>query len=92
MCTFVVISEKLTAHIIQLPYKGEDISMYILLPPFVDPNGVNLLLDKLNVEVLSELVEPNYMSDRPVELAIPKFVVEQEIRDLKSVSSDFFIT
>lgn len=32
---FTVVSEDLGAHVLELPYKGENISMFIFLPPFV---------------------------------------------------------
>jgi serine protease inhibitor len=77
-----LISEKMGAHVIELPYKGDDISMYILLPSFYDPNGVKYLLEKMTADMISELVDPNFMVERPVELAIPKFTVEQTLSDL----------
>lgn len=77
-----LISEKLGAHVIELPYKGEDISMFILLPPFYDPNGIKYLLEKMNADMISELVDPTFMSERPVELAVPKFTVEQTLHNL----------
>lgn len=83
---FTVISEKLGAHVIELPYKGDDISMYILLPSFYDPNGVKYLLEKMTADMISELADPNFMVERPVELAIPKFTVEETLSDLVPVS------
>ncbi|XP_076176975.1 serine protease inhibitor 88Ea isoform X2 [Ptiloglossa arizonensis] len=36
-----LISELLGAHILELPYKGEQISMFVLLPPFATARSVN---------------------------------------------------
>lgn len=77
-----LISEKLGIHAVQLPYKGEDISMFILLPPFVEQNSIEFLLRKLTPEMISEIVEPNYMVERPVELGVPKFTVEHKLDGL----------
>lgn len=68
-----------------IPYKGEDISMYIILPSFYKPDGIRNLLEKLTTDTISELVQPVIV--RPVELAIPKFTVEHTLDDLVSVSN-----
>lgn len=60
--------------------------MFILLPPFADPNGIEFLLRKLTPEMIAEIVEPNYMVERPVELAVPKFTVEHKLDGLVPVS------
>ena len=64
---------------IELPYKGEHISMYIILPSFYHPVGIKYLLEKLTPEMVTELVDPNFMVERPVELTIPKFTIEKTL-------------
>lgn len=82
-----MISEKLEAHVIELPYKGDHISMFIILPSFYHPLGIKHLLEKLTPEIVTELVEPGFMTERPVELMIPKFTVERTLHEVVPVST-----
>lgn len=80
------VSEPLGAHVLELPYKGHDVSMYILLPPFVKgmgvegtggvSGGVDGIISALTPEALLDLVDDQLMA-RQVEVAIPTFKVEQ---------------
>ncbi|KAK3916935.1 Serine protease inhibitor 88Ea [Frankliniella fusca] len=80
------VSEPLGAHVLELPYKGHDVSMYILLPPFVKgmgvegtggvSGGVDGVIRALTPEALLDLVDDQLMA-RQVEVAIPTFKVEQ---------------
>ena len=72
-----VVSERLGAHILELPYKGNEISMFIILPPFAKSNGVESVIKQLSVESFHELLEDDL--PRNVEVAIPKFTIEQTI-------------
>ncbi|KAK9503695.1 hypothetical protein O3M35_010202 [Rhynocoris fuscipes] len=71
-------SEKLGAHVLELPYKGEDVSMYIFLPP-ISPNGVTNILKQLTFENFQEIVSQDLMVQRPVEVGVPKFTIEQQL-------------
>ncbi|KAJ9598343.1 hypothetical protein L9F63_010959 [Diploptera punctata] len=72
-----IVSEKLGAHILELPYKGNDISMFIILPPFTKANGVESIIENLSLESLHELLEDDLPKN--VEVVIPKFAIEQTI-------------
>ncbi|XP_049800906.1 serine protease inhibitor 88Ea-like [Schistocerca nitens] len=74
-----MISERLGAHVLELPYKGEDISMFILLPPFLKSNGVDAIIKQLDVDSLREITEQDAMYPQTVEVEIPKFTVESRI-------------
>ena len=43
-------SEELGAHILEMPYKGDDVSMFILLPPFADQQGT-LVINKIIMSI-----------------------------------------
>ncbi|CAH0722540.1 unnamed protein product, partial [Brenthis ino] len=94
-----MISEELGAQILELPYKGHDISMYILLPPYSLKEGLSNIISKLTPERLAAVVEETYMG-REVVVEIPKFTVERSlplrsildiigVGDLFNASSDF---
>lgn len=89
----VVVSEELGAYILELPYKGEEISMFVLLPPFStarsiqtpgnEPqDGVRQLVERLSTErgmqELRELLDDG-MPPREVEISLPRFEIEKEL-------------
>ncbi|GLV39081.1 Serpin 88Ea [Carabus blaptoides fortunei] len=73
------VSEKLGAHILELPYKGSSASMFILLPPFVRENGVENILANLNAETFGEIVKEGNLFPKKVIVAMPKFSMERTI-------------
>ncbi|XP_026726055.1 serine protease inhibitor 88Ea-like [Trichoplusia ni] len=94
-----MVSDELGAQILELPYKGNDISMYILLPPYSMKEGVSNIIANLTPERLAAVVEEGYMG-REVIVEIPKFTVERtlplrevletlDVGDLFNTSADF---
>ncbi|XP_066157837.1 serine protease inhibitor 88Ea-like isoform X2 [Euwallacea fornicatus] len=74
------ISETLGAHILELPYQGENISMYILLPPFSNTeDSIDATLKNLNLDNFKKLVEKDSLVPRTVQVSLPKFSLETTI-------------
>ncbi|KAL1512567.1 hypothetical protein ABEB36_002141 [Hypothenemus hampei] len=74
------ISESLGAHILELPYQGDNISMYILLPPFSNTeDSIDTTLKNLNLENFKKLVDRDSLISRTVQVALPKFSLETTI-------------
>ncbi|XP_045471064.1 serine protease inhibitor 88Ea-like isoform X1 [Harmonia axyridis] len=74
------VSETLGAHILEMPYKGEDISMYILLPPFSKTNrALENTLSKLTLQEFNNIVEGKNSFSHTVQVSLPKFSLEQTI-------------
>jgi len=74
-------SEELRAHVLQMPYEGEDVSMIIILPPFED-DSLYTTVQKMTPEtiqgVMAEVRSGFYeVDDLTVEL--PKFKIEQTL-------------
>ena len=69
-----VVSEELQAHVLELPYLGKNITMYVLLPPFKD-GALDKTVDALTPEAFQNAIGRMY----PVEIRVkvPKFRVEE---------------
>ncbi|XP_061025656.1 serpin B3-like isoform X2 [Eubalaena glacialis] len=73
--------EDMQVKILEIPYKGRELSMVLLLPNEVD--GLQKLEDQLTAEKLIEWTSPQNMSERQVALHLPRFKVEEKY-DLKA--------
>ncbi|CAB3237223.1 unnamed protein product [Arctia plantaginis] len=81
-----MVNDDLGAQILELPYKGNDISMYILLPPYSMKEGVTNIIANLTPERLAAVVEEGYMG-REVVVEIPKFTMERSM-GLRNILED----
>nr|ACO14815.1 Serpin B4 [Caligus clemensi] len=73
------VSEELRAHILELPYKGEQVSMLIILPPFEEGSlqkTINLLSPETFQGVIAEVKSGFYQID-DLSIKIPKFRIEE---------------
>ncbi|CAH7189859.1 LOC101832132 [Phodopus roborovskii] len=64
------------AKIVEIPYKGKELSMIILLPDEID--GLKKLEDKLTADKLIEWTSPQNMYVTEVHLSLPRFKVEEK--------------
>ncbi|XP_021572854.1 serpin B4-like isoform X2 [Carlito syrichta] len=74
------VNKDVQAKILEIPYKGKDLSMIVLLPNEID--GLQKLEDELTAEKLIHWMSPQNMSERHVNLYLPRFKVEESY-DLK---------
>jgi len=77
-------SEALKSYIIELPYEGEALSMFILLPPFA-PNALEETISRLNSSVLREAMDGMYPDS--IEVALPRFKIDQTLELNKALHS-----
>ncbi|XP_037661987.1 serpin B4-like [Choloepus didactylus] len=66
------------AKILEIPYKGKDLSMFVLLPDEVD--GLQKLEDKLTAEKLIKWMSSANMRKRNVDLYLPRFKLEESYK------------
>jgi len=72
------VSEELGAQVLELPYNGEQLSMVILLPPFITGDqGFDAMVDRLNASTLHQALG-NLWSTK-VEVSIPKFKIQESV-------------
>lgn len=69
-----MVSEKLQAHILELPYLGKDVTMFLLLPPF-KPGALDKTVELLTPELLQDAFARMYPVE--VRIKVPKFRIEE---------------
>ncbi|XP_015337715.1 serpin B13-like [Marmota marmota marmota] len=69
-----VFLEDLEAKIVGIPYKNNDLSMFVLLPN--DIEGLEKIIDQVTPEQLIEWTRPELMEVRNVNLRLPRLEVE----------------
>lgn len=76
-------STKLDSQVLELPYNGDEISMFVFPPPN-EIDGLSSLEDSLGAKSLGEVFRAvDYVDDvYSMQVSMPKFVLEQEV-DLK---------
>ncbi|XP_034799473.2 serpin B4 [Pan paniscus] len=72
--------EDVQAKVLEIPYKGKDLSMIVLLPNEID--GLQKLEEKLTAEKLMEWTSLQNMRETHVDLHLPRFKMEESY-DLK---------
>lgn len=83
-----MLSDELRAHILEVPYKGGNMSMYFLLPPFASQDGVGDILAALKKDptTFKRFTEDSHML-KPVEISIPKFSLTQDLNLVPTLTS-----
>lgn len=73
-------SESLGAHVLEMPYKGDNISMFILLPPFANTEySIEATLKNLTLVNFRKVVDTNQLIVRTVQVAMPKFSLQTTV-------------
>ncbi|XP_004379341.1 serpin B13 isoform X1 [Trichechus manatus latirostris] len=67
--------EGLQAKILGIPYKNNDLSMFLLLPDDID--GLEKIIDRITPELLIEWTSPGHMEEKNVSVHLPRFQVEK---------------
>jgi len=72
-------SSDLGAKMIGIPYKGEDLGMFIIVPmERVGINGLKKLEERLTVDILEDLF--SRMESKTVSIQLPKFRIQQKLQ------------
>ncbi|XP_033964181.1 leukocyte elastase inhibitor-like [Pseudochaenichthys georgianus] len=85
--TFLITSiTEFNCQILEMPYKGKDLSMLIFLPNEIEDEttGLEKLEKELTYETFVEWTRPDMMSETDVEVRLPRFKMEESC-DLKEI-------
>lgn len=72
-------SQRLGASVLELPYSGDAISMFIFLPAANGPAGFVNMVNNLNGDTLQDAINPGNMIFSDVDVQLPKFKFQMKI-------------
>ncbi|KAL7642570.1 UNVERIFIED_CONTAM: hypothetical protein RMT77_007131 [Armadillidium vulgare] len=86
------VSEELRAHVLELPYTLNDISMFVFLPPSVEgEKAMQNLISSLTEETVEKAIDETWLEN--IEVSFPKVVIETSLDDeLKTILKGLGIT
>jgi len=70
-------SEELQAHVVELPYQGNHVSMVVILPPFLD-DGLQETVKRMTPETLQAVmaeIKSDYFKVDGLDVTLPKFSI-----------------
>lgn len=67
------LSEELQAGLLEMPFLGDDVSFYILLPE--GPGGLDDTISRLSLDLLQDVMSRTFPAN--IEIGVPKFRLEQ---------------
>ncbi|XP_051999684.1 leukocyte elastase inhibitor-like [Xyrauchen texanus] len=75
----LAIIPEVNCNVLELPYVGKSLSMLIILPNQIEDNttGLQKLEGAITYEKLMDWTKPERMSEQKVEIALPKFKMEE---------------
>lgn len=82
----VVNSGKLGSHVLELPYKGGDISMFVILPHFNKEHVISQLSKSLSTNTIQNIVSSSEWRLHLVEVSLPKFNDTRRIDNINEVN------
>lgn len=71
-----ILLEDVQAKMVEIPYKGKELSMFILLP--METDGLKKLEEKLTADKLLEWTSPENMNKIELYLSLPRFKVQEK--------------
>ncbi|ROT78002.1 serine proteinase inhibitor 7 [Penaeus vannamei] len=74
-------SEQVAASVLELPYTGERVSMFLFLPDQEGPQGFANMVSRLSGNNLREAIHQENLRKKKVDLKLPKFRMELKLSD-----------
>lgn len=71
--SMAALSEELQAGLLEMPFLGDDVSFYILLPE--GPGGLDDTISRLSLDLLQDVMSRTFPAN--IEIGVPKFRLEQ---------------
>eukprot|EP00102_Acyrthosiphon_pisum_P019449 XP_016656659.1 PREDICTED: serpin B3-like isoform X2 [Acyrthosiphon pisum] len=84
-------SSELGSRIIELPYKGGDISLFVILPNVNEEHGISQLSKMLSTNTIQNIVSSSQWRLDYVNVYLPKFNATHTIGDLREVEGSLCV-